>query len=179
MLKQAPELDTVIWFNSDRPLSLAGERGKVVVLHAFQMLCPGCVERGLPQAQSIWETFDRSQVSVIGLHTVFEHHEAMTDVALRAFIHEYRFTFPIGVDRPDGSHGLPRTMAAYAMQGTPTLILIDRQGRLRKQKFGHEPDLRVGAEIMALVGETAPAAAADEAAETPAQDGCDEHGCPA
>jgi hypothetical protein len=39
------------------------------------------------------------------------------------------------------------------MEGTPTLILIDRQGRLRRQTLGHVPDLRLGAEIMALMME--------------------------
>ncbi len=42
-------------------------------------------------------------------------------------------------------------MRRYAMQGTPTLILLDRDGRLRRQSFGHIPDLQLGAEIMALM----------------------------
>jgi thioredoxin-related protein len=42
-------------------------------------------------------------------------------------------------------------MAAYRMQGTPTLLLIDRSGRLRQQIFGHVPDLQSGAEIMQLL----------------------------
>ena len=29
------------------------------------------------------------------------------------------------------------TMQAYQMQGTPTLLLIDHAGRLRRQVFGH------------------------------------------
>lgn len=42
----APEWDAVGWFNSG-PLTLADLRGRVVVLEAFQMLCPGCVAHGL------------------------------------------------------------------------------------------------------------------------------------
>jgi hypothetical protein len=45
-------------------------------------------------------------------------------------------------------------MSAYAMQGTPTLLLIDRAGRLRMQRFGHIDDLRLGAAIASLVAET-------------------------
>jgi peroxiredoxin len=152
----APEWETTQWFNVPGPLSLADLHGRVVVLHAFQMLCPGCVAEGLPQAQRIRDIFSPEQVAVIGLHTVFEHHEAMTPTALAAFIHEYRLTFPIGVDRPDPKSPVPRTMARYAMRGTPTLLLIDRQGHLRKQRFGHESDLRLGAEIMALIRENDP-----------------------
>ena len=120
------------------------------MLHAFQMLCPGCVQAGIPQAQRIARTFDPAQVAVIGLHTVFEHHDAMTPNALAAFIHEYRLTFPIGVDRASPSGPIPQTMAAYALQGTPSLILIDHRGRLRKQTLGAEDDMRVGADIARL-----------------------------
>ena len=44
-------------------------------------------------------------------------------------------------------------MTAYAMQGTPTLILIDRRGRLRKHAFGTEDDMRVRADIAFLLAE--------------------------
>ncbi|MFQ5582776.1 MAG: TlpA disulfide reductase family protein, partial [Mariprofundaceae bacterium] len=131
----APSWRVEGWLNTDDALSLEKLEGKVVVLHAFQMLCPGCVSHGLPQAQRVHDSFDHDKVSVIGLHTVFEHHEAMTPAALKAFVHEYRLTFPIGIDRPNGS-GAPKTMTAYQMQGTPTLILIDKRGRLRRQIFG-------------------------------------------
>jgi hypothetical protein len=77
----------------------------------------------------------------------------MTPVALTAFLHEYRLTFPVGIDRPAASGPIPQTMAAYGMQGTPTLILIDRRGCLRKQIFGTEDDMRVGADIAYLLAE--------------------------
>ncbi len=150
----APELDVTQWFNTATPLTLAGLRGKVVLLHAFQMLCPACVKLGIPQAQQVHEQFARQDVVVIGLHTVFEHHDAMQPVSLAAFIHEYRLSFPIGVDRPDGQRGIPMTMRAYDMRGTPTLILLDRQGRMRQHSFGHVPDLALGAAIGMLVAES-------------------------
>ena len=43
--------------------------------------------------------FRDSDLQVIGLHTVFEHHAAMTPVSLEAFIHECQLSFPIGVDQ--------------------------------------------------------------------------------
>ncbi|TAM58562.1 redoxin domain-containing protein [bacterium] len=149
----APELTVTQWFNTDTPLTLEALRGRVVVIEAFQMLCPGCVAHGLPQAVRIRQTFGAADVAVIGLHTVFEHHEAMTPTALEAFLYEYHIQFPVAVDAPCEGHPIPRTMAAYAMQGTPTLILIDRRGRRRAQYFGEVSDLRLGAEIMALATE--------------------------
>ena len=68
----APALRVAQWFNTENPITLESLRGRVVVLHAFQMLCPGCVSHGIPQAQRIRDAFLASDVSVIGLHTVFE-----------------------------------------------------------------------------------------------------------
>lgn len=139
--------------SSSSPLSLDALRGKVVALHAFQMLCPGCVQHGLPQSQRIHAQFDPSAVAVVGLHTVFEHHEAMKPVALRAFVHEYRIGFPVGVDAPGIGSPVPQTMQAYGLRGTPSLVLIDRAGRLRRRSFGAEEDMAVGAAIAALLAE--------------------------
>jgi hypothetical protein len=150
----APALQVSGWLNAPADFGLEQLRCRVVVLEAFQMLCPGCVSHGLPQAQRIIDGFNANDVAVVGLHTVFEHHAAQgTRVALEAFAHEYRLTFPIGIDMHD-THGVPQTMNAYRMQGTPTLILIDRHGRLRMQHFGRLDDLRVGAAVASLIAET-------------------------
>lgn len=149
----APPIETVQWLNAPEPITLESLRGRVVVMEAFQMLCPGCVAHGLPQATRVFETFSHDDVAVIGLHSVFEHHAAQTPVALEAFLHEYRIRFPVGIDAPGEHDGLPRTMARYQMQGTPTLVLIDTVGRRRAQHFGTVSDLRLGAEIMALIDE--------------------------
>lgn len=151
----APEWHTSQWFNHAGSLQLSALRGKVVVLHAFQMLCPGCVQHGLPQAQRIQRQFAGHAVAVVGLHTVFEHHAAMTPVSLAAFLHEYRVGFPVGVDAPTLNAGepIPQTMRAYGMQGTPTLVLIDRNGQLRRHAFGAQDDLVVAAAITTLVAE--------------------------
>lgn len=149
----ANEWTTSRWFNTDGPLTLAGLRGKVVMLHAFQMLCPGCVSHGVPQAERVHRLFSKDDVAVIGLHTVFEHHAAMTPVGLEAFLHEYDITHPVGVDAAVANEAVPQTMRAYAMQGTPSLILIDRAGRIRLHEFGRMDDLRLGSLLGRLVNE--------------------------
>jgi len=145
----APEIAVSRWFNTGEPLTLAGLRGRPVLLHAFQMLCPGCVAHGTPQTQRAFELFRHSDLQVIGLHTVFEHHAAMSPVSLEAFIHEYRLTFPIGVDEAVGGESMPVTMARYAMQGTPTSILIGRDGSVVHHGFGQQADMALGAIIAA------------------------------
>lgn len=130
-------------------------KGKVIVLHAFQMLCPGCVAHGLPQARRVFEAFDPAQVAVVGLHSVFEHHAAMTPTALRAFVHEYRWPFAIGVDRRLPGDTLPLTMQAYGLRGTPSLVLVDANGQRRHHWFGAVDDLSLGAAIATLVAAAA------------------------
>lgn len=168
----APPLQVGHWLNTPQPMTLADLRGRVIALHAFQMLCPGCVAHGLPQATRMHEHFAAEQVAVIGLHTVFEHHGVMQPpAALRAFIHEYRLAFPIAIDLPDPRGGaVPLTMQALELRGTPSLILLDKQGRIRLHEFGRVDDLHVGAVIGQLIAEPA-----DPAPIGPVH--CDEQGC--
>ena len=121
---------------------------------AFQVLCPNSVAIAIPQAQRIFETFEPNDVTVIGLHATFEHHDAISPAVLKAFIHEYRLKFPIALDQPSAASPIPHTMERYKMRGTPSLVLIDRQGLVRKHTFGAVDDLRIGAEIGALVQES-------------------------
>lgn len=178
---QAPELQTSGWLNTLQPITLASLRGKVVLVHAFQMLCPGCVQHGIPQTQRIFDEFDPERVAVIGLHTVFEHHAVMGREALEVFAYEYRLRFPIGIDKPNPQQVVPHTMMSYRMQGTPTTLLIDKAGYLRLHQFGHVSDLHLGVSIGTLLAEevTEQASPVITAAknETSAQTGCDAEGC--
>ena len=144
---QAPEIAVTRWFNTPAPLTIEKLRGRPVLIHAFQMLCPGCVSHGTPQAQRAHRMFKNTDLQVIGLHTVFEHHAAMTPVSLEAFIHEYRLTFPIGVDEPGQGTPIPATMGRFQIRGTPTSILIARDGTLLHHGFGQEDDMALGALI--------------------------------
>ncbi len=155
--QQAPNWQTTDWLNTKEPLTLEKLRGRVVMLHAFQMLCPGCVARSIPQAQRVAEVFADAPLAVVGLHTVFEHHQGMRIESLRAFIHEYRIQFPVGVDAPGESGPIPKTMEAYRMRGTPTTVLIDAQGRLRHQIFGGHDDLLLGGQLQSLILEASSA----------------------
>lgn len=169
----APDWRVAGWLNTPAPLQLKDLRGRVVLAVAFQMLCPGCVSHALPQAQRVRAAFAEDDLAVIGLHCVFEHHEAQGGrAALEAFLHEYRIGFPVGLDARVEGDPLPATMRAYGMQGTPTTLVIDRAGRLRLQKFGHIDDLRLGAALGTVLGEAAPPR--EDRADEP---NCDDAGC--
>lgn len=167
----SPPLQVSQWLNSPQPVTLDGLRGRVVVLHAFQMLCPGCVSHGLPQALRVHRLFPQEQVAVIGLHTVFEHHNVMGPEALRVFLDEYRVAFPVGVDQAGPGSPVPLTMRAYGLRGTPSVLVFDRQGRIRLNHFGQIDDLQLGAVIGQLLVAAPEQATADAAVPVASRNG--------
>lgn len=148
-----PAWKVVQWFNTQQALELDDLRGKVVMLHTFQMLCPACVLHATPQAQRVRKAFPLAEVAVIGLHTVFEHHDVMGSRALQAFIHEFGLRFPVGIDAPGDVGPLPQTMSMLDLQGTPSVLLLDRQGRIRLNHFGRLEDMELGAMLGQLMAE--------------------------
>ncbi|WP_323845456.1 redoxin family protein [Microbulbifer magnicolonia] len=150
---EAPEIVASSWLNTAGPLALRDLRGKVVLLHAFQMLCPGCVLQGTPQAAAAAECFAGEPFQVIGLHTVFEHHAVMNLLALQVFVREFRLEFPIAVDQRAEDSPVPVTMQALGLQGTPSLVLIDKNGLLRFSHFGRLSDMQLGGMVGQLLAE--------------------------
>ena len=173
--RPAPEIQAQVWLNTKEPLALKNFVGKVVVIHGFQMLCPGCTLHGIPQAIAIEKLFQNADVQVIGLHSVFEHHTVMTVEALKAYVHEYNIHFPVAVDAPSTS-AVPKTMASYGMRGTPSLILLDKKGRIRLHHFGRMDDMRVGSMIAGLLSERDDSLT-DAAHSSSDANGCGTNGC--
>ena len=58
----APRLEVAQWLNTDVPLDLASLRGKVVLIVAFQLLCPGCVSQG----ETLEELDDNIREAIVG-----------------------------------------------------------------------------------------------------------------
>jgi ABC-type nickel/cobalt efflux system permease component RcnA len=149
-----PEITASRWFNSDGKTTLKGYKGKVVVVAIFQMLCPGSQKYGLPQAMRLRNAFADKEVAVLGLHMAFEQQDKQSPEQVDAFLKQNNITIPVAYDQPNGDK-LPATMEAYELQGTPALLVFDRQGRLRRHYLGAVDDLRVGAEVMGLLMEEA------------------------
>ena len=79
------------------------------------------------RGKRVAEIFADAPLAVVGVHTVFEHHEAMRVPSLRAFLHEYRVRFPIGVDAP-GAGGEPTPQTMRAPRSRPSVrTALERQ----------------------------------------------------
>lgn len=133
---KAKRLKIQQWLNSPKEYSLDLESPRIKVIHAFQMLCPGCVYHGIPQTIELFNRLKDFPVDVAGIHTVFENHHAMGPESLKVFLKEFRIPFPVGVDQHQTGKSTPDTMRAYDMQGTPTTIVIDHKGEIVLQYFG-------------------------------------------
>ena len=134
---KAKEVIVEKWINTTENFSLNLADGKIKYIHFFQMLCTGCVYYGIPQTAAIYEKYNSEKFQVLAIHSVFEHHEAMNENALRVFIHEWKLKMPIGIDKILPGEWMPLTMKTHGLQGTPTTIVIDGQGELRLNTFGH------------------------------------------
>ena len=147
-----PEFTTSRWLNSEKKISLKDYKGKVIVVAVCQIACPGSVKFGLPQAERIRKSFTKDEVAVIGLHMAFEKFDKQTPDKVQKFLKDSGIKMPVAYDKPNGE-GLPQTMKDYELQGTPAILVFDRQGRLRRHYLGAVDDLRIGAEIMGMLME--------------------------
>jgi thiol-disulfide isomerase/thioredoxin len=152
--ERPPEITAQRWLNADKKRTLKAEKGKVVVVALWQLNCPGSQSYGLPQAMRLRRAFDEKEVAVFGLHMAFEKFAEQTPEKVEAYLKEAGITIPVAIDKPDGEN-IPETMKAYELQGTPALLIFDRQGRLRRHYLGAVDDLRIGAEVMTLLIEDA------------------------
>jgi thiol-disulfide isomerase/thioredoxin len=156
------------WLNTrgERPLTLSGLRGKVVLVDFWTYSCINCL-RTLPYLKG-WDARYRSKgLVIVGVHTpefAFEH-----DLGnVRSAVARYGVRYPVALDNADG------TWNAYGNQYWPADYLLDRDGHVRHVHFGEGDYAETERDIRLLLrtgrAESLPAAGADaERAPTPNQ----------
>ena len=135
MRVRAPELHGRRWLNTGgAELTLAGLRGKIVVLDFWTFCCVNCLH-ALDELRPVEEEFGDTLV-VIGVHSPKFAHEA-DPAAVEAAVERYGVAHPV-LDDP-----ALRTWDAYAARAWPTLVVIDPTGRVvaRMAGEGHGPGL--------------------------------------
>lgn len=106
-------------------VSLAGHRGKVVLLNIWATWCHPC-RAEIPELRKLHEQYRDKGLELIGVSVDTDG----TDDTIRSFMKDFQMTFPIWRD-PD-----ERTSALFHTVGVPATFLIDRQGILRWRKIG-------------------------------------------
>ena len=127
----APEFtDTQQWFNTpgDRPLTLAGLRGHVVLVDFWTYTCINCI-RTLPFVKGLYATYHRYGLDVIGVETpefTFEQDAGNVKQAIQSD----GLPYPVVQDNQYG------TWNAYGNEYWPAEYLIDANGQVRHVQFG-------------------------------------------
>jgi cytochrome c-type biogenesis protein len=119
----APSYATVS-LNGDS-VSLAAQRGKVVLLNVWATWCHPC-RTEIPELRAIHAKFQAQGLELIGVSVDTDG----TDDAIRSFMRDFQMTFPIWRD-PD-----ERVSTKFLVVGVPATFLIDREGVLRWRKTG-------------------------------------------
>ena len=125
---RAPELEGGRgWLNTDRPLTLAGLRGKVVLLDFWTYGCVNCMHV-IPDLKRLEEKYAR-QLVVIGVHSAKFENEKETE-NIRRVVLRY------GLEHPVVNDADFRIWKAYAVHAWPTLVLVDPAGYVVGQVAG-------------------------------------------
>ncbi len=122
--------DNQRWFNTPggRPLSLAGLRGRVVLVDFWTYTCINCI-RTLPFVKGLYATYHRDGFEVVGVETpefTFEQNAANVQQAIQSD----GIRYPVVQDNNYG------TWNAYGNQYWPAEYLIDSSGQVRHVQFG-------------------------------------------
>jgi thiol-disulfide isomerase/thioredoxin len=147
-LGTAPEFaNTQDWFNTpgNRPLTLAGLRGHVVLIDFWTYTCINCL-RTLPFLEGLYANYHRYGLDIVGVETpefTFEQEAGNVSQA----IHSDGIRYPVVQDNRYG------TWNAWQNQYWPAEYLIDAHGHVRHYQFG-EGDYKQGeAAVRALLAD--------------------------
>ena len=132
------------WLNSE-PLTLAGLRGKVVLVDFWTLACGNCIAT-LPHVNT-WDARYRDQgLVVVGVHTPETPEEAKPDAIAEA-VKRFGIRYPIAEDTRY------QTWKAYGNQYWPAVYLIDKRGRIARSWTGEGSYQSIEMSIRALLAE--------------------------
>ncbi len=106
-------------------VSLAGQRGKVVLLNIWATWCHPC-RTEIPELRQLHERYRAQGLQLVGVSVDTDG----TDDTIRGFMRDFQMTFPIWRD-PD-----ERISSLFLTIGVPATFLIDKAGILRWRKTG-------------------------------------------
>lgn len=138
-------LDTERWFNTigQRPLTMAGLRGRVVLVDFWAYSCINCL-RTIPYLRAWQARYERLGLTIVGIHTPefpFEQDPSNLASAIRQ----------LGIRYPVAQDNRYLTWRGWGVQNWPTEFLIDRRGHLRYWHIGEGDYGRMEHDIRALL----------------------------
>ena len=125
------------WLNLNQENSVDLKSPTIRFIHFFQVHCPGCIEFGIPETVEVFQKYHSDELKVFAIHSVFEDHAHQDECALQEFITRQKLPFAVGIDKHLEGEWMPQTMKNYDLQGTPTTLIIDREGFIQLCHLGH------------------------------------------
>jgi cytochrome c biogenesis protein CcdA/thiol-disulfide isomerase/thioredoxin len=159
---KAPEFRGIkLWLNTPggKPVSIAGYRGKVVLVDFWTYSCINCL-RTLPHLKAWDRAYRSAGLRIVGIHSpefAFEH----VPDNVRAAVKRLGLRYPVGLDNDFD------TWRAYRNDYWPAKYLIDRSGHVRFTHFGEGSYGETESRIRRLLGEKVKARRTSVADETP------------
>ena len=144
----APEFtDNQDWFNTpgNKPLTLAGLRGHVVLVDFWTYTCINCL-RTLPFLKGLYAQYHKYGLDIVGVETpefTFEQEAGNVSQA----IHSDGISYPVVQDNKYG------TWNAWQNQYWPAEYLIDAKGKVRHYQFGEGDYKQSEAAVRALLAD--------------------------
>jgi cytochrome c biogenesis protein CcdA/thiol-disulfide isomerase/thioredoxin len=127
-----------------RPLTIAGLRGKVVLVDFWTYSCINCL-RTLPHLRAWYAAYHKDGLEIVGVHTpefAFEHVLSNVEGAVRRF----HVTWPVALDNDYD------TWTAWSNQYWPADYLVDQRGEVRAYSFGEGDYAKTEHDIRELLG---------------------------
>ena len=109
-----------------KPLSLSSLRGKYVILDFWGSWCGWCI-KGFPEMKEYYQKY-KGQFEILGIDC------SDSDEAWREAVKEYALPW-LHVYNPEDSD----LLAQYGIQGFPTKIILDPEGKIVKTIVGEDP----------------------------------------
>jgi thiol-disulfide isomerase/thioredoxin len=160
----APELRGIkLWLNTPggKALSLAGLRGRVVLVDFWTYSCINCL-RTLPHLKAWDRAYRKAGLTIVGVHSpefAFERVPAN----VRSAVKRLGVRYPVALDNDFA------TWRAYSNDYWPAHYLIDKSGRIRDEHYGEGAYAETESAIRRLLGEKARAPRTSVADQTPGQ----------
>jgi len=113
--------------------TLAGLKGKIVLLNFWATWCPPC-RKEMPDMEKLFRTYEKQGLTVIAVSD--EDRETVVN-----FLAKNNYSFPIALDPGR------KASNAFAVDGIPKSFIFDREGRLAAQAI----DMRTEGQFMELL----------------------------
>lgn len=127
-----------------KPIKLSAFQGKVVLVDLWGTWCPPC-RAEVPHLIGLYEKYNERGFTVVGLNRERVEAEKAAEV-VKSFVAEHNIPYPCAVIDNAFLARVPN------FRGFPTMLLIDREGRVRLKKVGFTDGILLEGVVEHLLG---------------------------